>query len=87
MSKPHEETWTAGGQTISVDGEISIISHSAATASAETASGRAQLAAQAPAMARLLLDLRALHNGEVAPSMPDILDRAYELLSAAGVLP
>lgn len=81
--KTHEEAWEAVGTSIHVDGtktwakfdmnELSAQDYQAALA-------RAKLAAQAPAMARLLLEVDASAIGSRFPEIVNVL-------RSAGVIP
>lgn len=94
MTKPHEEKWTAHKDcVVMVDGWRTVfVSHE--DMGPEPSRERAQLAAQAPAMARLLLrvhDVAATTEG--CPICKDIFGphrgdcELVAVLRAAGVLP
>ena len=70
MSRPHEETWVAEGNNISTQGPQAKLS--IAFCAPDDLGARAQLAAQAPAMARLLLEFQwsdlDIYGDSICPS-------------------
>ncbi len=91
MTKPHEETWTFEPPNSGNRGAVLLDEWESAMTlwrtdhhETESDTARHKLAAQAPAMARLLLSLMP---GTAEPLWPDTLDEIEAVLRAAGVLP
>jgi len=86
MQKPHEETWTATPDAV----ECGPDDYARFDGPYEMAAARARLAAQAPAMARILLEIASLSEGvgDVRSALGDeTCEEIRSVLRAAGVLP
>jgi hypothetical protein len=90
VTKPHEETWSAHKDCVVMTNGWRTIFVSHEDMGPEPSRERAQLAAQAPAMARALLKVvgDAEDGGETLHALGyKTVDEMRDVLRAAGVLP